>query len=74
MTVGLEESPAGVSDTSLALCISEERGLGLLPERREPWTYYTTGSAPELSGFAGFFANMQEVEKFIRALNSKQPG
>ncbi|HEX3555362.1 MAG TPA: endonuclease NucS domain-containing protein [Thermoanaerobaculia bacterium] len=53
------------------LNLSEDAALAMLPQRREPWTYYETGG-PDYEGFQGFFANRAEIDRFMDGLAGLQ--
>ena len=48
------------------LNLTEDAVLGLLPSRREPWSYVSSGG-PESTGFTGYFASEDEVDRFVAA-------
>jgi Endonuclease NucS len=47
--------------------LSEEVSLSILPPRRKPWIYYET-AGPDYEGFQGFFANDDEIDRFLKGL------
>jgi len=49
------------------LGVSEETGLALLPSRRDQWTYYA-GAGPDYSGYQGFFASRDEIDRLAATL------
>lgn len=48
--------------------VEEQKVIALLPKNKEPWEYYR-GAPPDLSGFAGYFKNSEEVNSFLIGLN-----
>ena len=47
--------------------LGEEHVKEILPRNKAPWKYYETAS-PDLSGYEGFFKNMDEVNNFLDAI------
>jgi hypothetical protein len=47
--------------------LDRERVIELLPAKREDWIY-SEGAGEDYSGYAGFFSNMNEVEKFLAGI------
>lgn len=45
----------------------EEHITSILPERKEPWEYYS-GAGPDDSGYAGFFRTAEEIDRFLTGL------
>jgi hypothetical protein len=49
--------------------LNEEAALDLLPKQKDNWKYYE-GADADYSGFAGYFKDLAEVEKFLGGLQS----
>ncbi len=49
------------------LNLSEDAYLAMLPPRRDPWIYYEN-AGPDYEGFQGFFANREEVDRFLQGI------
>lgn len=49
---------------------SEADVLALLPARRERWAFMLGG--PDYQGFQGFFANREEIERFLSAIRQQE--
>lgn len=47
--------------------LEKERVIELLPAKRKNWAY-SEGAGEDYSGYAGFFSDMNEVEKFLAGL------
>lgn len=47
--------------------LDKERVIELLPAKREDWAY-SEGAGEDYSGYAGFFSDMNEVEKFLAGI------
>lgn len=50
--------------------INEDQVKEILPKNKKPWKYYET-APPNLSGYEGFFKNINEVNNFLEALPKK---
>ena len=53
--------------------LSEGAALALLPEHRQPWKYYEA-AGDDFSGFRGYFANQEEVDRLLQGLAVKVGG
>ena len=51
------------------LGIDEEVIKSWLPENKREWKYYET-APPDMSGYEGFFNNMQEVNRFLEGIKN----
>jgi len=47
--------------------MDESSALGLLPDNREKWIYYEK-AGPDYSGFAGYFQNAEQIQRFVDGL------
>jgi hypothetical protein len=49
--------------------VDESDAINLLPEKHERWIYYE-GAGPDYSGFAGYFQDIEEVERFLEGFHT----
>lgn len=47
--------------------LDRERVIEILPAKKEDWIYYE-GAGEDYSGYAGYFSDLKEVEKFLAGL------
>jgi hypothetical protein len=50
--------------------LNKEQAESILPKNKHPWEYQSSESG-EYSGFAGFFKDRTDADKFIQGLQKK---